>query len=212
MTDSLPTSAGWYSDPPSCGTRYWDGTNWTGDRRPPRRRSFAAAAHHREWGLALALGGLVLPLLGFLTFLFPEYSLPSLLSDRPDTLLEKIAAAAHPKSPTRGFVEALGTFWLAAVWGALLVATGVYLLRGRGPTTQAVQQRLAAERAAERADQRAAVSKAVIAGGLALWLAMSRERPEETVQALQDLEDLRQSGVISDDEFQAEKDRLLGNL
>ncbi|RQP11460.1 MAG: DUF2510 domain-containing protein [Microbacteriaceae bacterium] len=33
MSSAQPTVAGWYPDPETGGTRYWDGSRWTGDVR-----------------------------------------------------------------------------------------------------------------------------------------------------------------------------------
>src|SRR5690349_14657077 len=40
-----PTFAGWYPDPSTRGTAYWDGSRWTGDSRPRRRKCAAASKH-----------------------------------------------------------------------------------------------------------------------------------------------------------------------
>lgn len=45
MSAQDPLIAGWYPDPDTGGTRYWDGSRWSGARRP-RRRAFAAKADY----------------------------------------------------------------------------------------------------------------------------------------------------------------------
>jgi hypothetical protein len=59
MSDAVPpTFAGWYPDAGTGGTRYWEGSRWTGDTRP-QRRPFAAAALHRKRGIwAVVIGAL----------------------------------------------------------------------------------------------------------------------------------------------------------
>jgi hypothetical protein len=56
MSSQVPTFAGWYPDSETGGTKYWDGSRWTGDRRP-RRRQFAAAASHRKLIPLILMGG-----------------------------------------------------------------------------------------------------------------------------------------------------------
>ena len=122
-----PTFADWYPDPDTGGTRYWDGSRWTGDTRPPRR-PFAAAAHNRdEARFALLMGGLIA--VGIVAAVF---------SDDPD---EKLHAAALLIVP----------FVVAAT-----VAVALYFFRGQGPTTRAVESRLAKEDEAAKKRRRAA--------------------------------------------------------
>jgi hypothetical protein len=47
MSGPAPTFAGSYPDPESGGTKFWDGSRWTGDSRP-RRKPFAAPASYRR--------------------------------------------------------------------------------------------------------------------------------------------------------------------
>lgn len=56
MSAPANTSPGWYPGSDGLGTRYWDGTRWTGDARPPRR-AFAARSSHKGWGITLLIVG-----------------------------------------------------------------------------------------------------------------------------------------------------------
>lgn len=56
MSNDAVRVPGWHKDEETGGTRYWDGSRWTGDVRPPRK-PFAAAAAYRGWGLALIIIG-----------------------------------------------------------------------------------------------------------------------------------------------------------
>lgn len=118
-------SPGWYRDQATRGTQYWDGKRWTGFRRPPRR-PFAAAASHRGWGIFLIV-------MGALFFV----SAPSMLFD-PEGL--------ENTSP-------VGAFFMALALGLIQVAGGMYLLRGRGPTTKHVLAQLEKQREQHQARQ-----------------------------------------------------------
>lgn len=52
---STPTLAGWYPDPETGGTVYWDGSRWT-DHTRPRRRLFAARSRDRTMIPIIMLG------------------------------------------------------------------------------------------------------------------------------------------------------------
>ncbi|MEV8267920.1 DUF2510 domain-containing protein [Microbacterium sp. NPDC076911] len=41
MIEPVPTIPGWYPDTRTGGSKYWDGSRWSGGKRPARRR-FAA--------------------------------------------------------------------------------------------------------------------------------------------------------------------------
>lgn len=185
MNHDVPTSAGWYADPHTRGTRYWDGSRWTGDGRP-LRRGFAPAARNDD--LVRTIPGLG-ALFGF--------GLIGLGSGNSNGMV------------ALGVLVVLGC----------AVATA-YLLRGQGATTKAVEERLAAERsAADKAARRAARSRF---RGVPL-IGVHVEAPDvvgaaqvnaiansETSRALQDLQNLRYTRAISDEEFSAAKDKLLG--
>jgi hypothetical protein len=184
MYDGVPTSSGWYPDPHTGGTRYWDGTRWTGDGRP-RRRSFAAEARDNDLLRTI-------PSAGFLAAV---------------ALLGLGAGGESPVMVAIGVLVVVGC----------AVAT-VYVLRGQGPTTKAVQERLAAERsAADKAARRAARSRRgpligvnIEAPDVAGAAQVNAIANPETAQALQNLQNLRYTRAISDEEFAAAKDRLLG--
>lgn len=202
MNTSYPTGLGWYPDEQTGGTKFWDGRQWTGDLRPPRKR-FAAAAHHRG-------GGITACIIGGLCF----FSSPSQLTNpSPETT-----------DPAASFVAAL-------VLSAALVVWGVYLLRGQGPTTKAVLERIRRERLASDAygtppahsyfepapafnsasntssntttDQTAAATITA-----AQIQAIS---DPETARALQNLQALLYTRTISPEEFQRAKNKLLGD-
>lgn len=105
---------GWHPDETTGGTRYWDGQRWAGDKRPPRR-AFAAKSSYRGWGITLVIIGIF-----FLTIT------PSYFVDPPSNT---------ESSPVEGFFVTL-------IIALALIAWGVYLLRGRGPSTKAVQAKL----------------------------------------------------------------------
>lgn len=189
-----PTFAGWYPDPDTGGTKYWDGSRWTGDTRP-RRRPFAPAAAHRDVGFGLAgLGAL--------------FVVMSLFASRLND----------------GSVSTVGLFLVLFLVGAAAIAAGVYLLRGRGPTTEAVEARLAEAHRVAKKKRRAAnlsgLATAVFGGRVRRDAAPGPDAVEaarisaiadpEAAQALQNLQDLLYTRAISDEEYQAAKDRLLG--
>lgn len=185
---SLPPGVrdeGWYPDPKTGGTRYWDGQSWTGDSRPPRRR-FAAESSPGCLALLALLGGCAAIIAGCVTLLVPVIGLPLLLLG------------------IAGFVY------------------GVYLMRGKGPSTMLVKHRLAQEelergRRAE-ADQRTRPAELTIQLGAPLISDEAVVRAAQiealsdpdTAQALQNLQNLLYTRTITDAEFQAAKDQLLG--
>lgn len=186
MSAQVPTFAGWYLDPETGGTKYWDGSRWTGDARP-RRKAFAAAGHNSDDATVLACIG------GLFTF---------------------------------GLVgmgwggDSTGTMVAGGVVALAFALVIVYLLRGQGPTTQAVEQRLAAQRAA--ADEAAAKAAKMRRRGRSFF-GINFEAPDitgaaqvnavanpETARALQNLQNLLYTQAISDAEYQAAKNKLLG--
>ena len=119
---------GWYPDLKSGGTQYWDGRRWTGDKRP-RRLPFAAEAAHRGWGIGLSVFGILMLLTS-----------PAQLGESTN-------------DPT---TSPVGAFFTALVMGVVLTAVGIYLFRGRGPSTKDVIARLAREQAAGQVPHAAA--------------------------------------------------------
>lgn len=109
-----PRIPGWYPDPSTRGTKYWDGMQWTGDKRPPRK-PFAAASAHRGWGIALTI-------LGVLFF-----------ASSPNQF-----AGGSESSTSSPIVS----FLFAIILGIISICAGIYLLRGQGPSTKVVQRRI----------------------------------------------------------------------
>ena len=188
MNGSVPTFAGWYPDPDTGGTKYWDGSRWSGDTRP-RRKPFASPSSHGQFGgsvLAVGAGFIVLIVMG----VFGDHSIPL-----------------------------VGLLWVPLIALAAGVV-GVYLLRGQGPTTAAVEERLAERRAAaEKAENQAAkmrrrgkpfIGVNIEASDVAGAAQVNAVANPETARALQNLQNLLYTQAISDDEYQAAKDRLLG--
>lgn len=187
MNDPVPTSKGWYPDSDTGGTKYWDGYHWTGDRRPSKR-PFAAPSWQPENLLYAAMPGLF----GMLSWMNSTYFLAILL------LLASAAAA-------------------------------VFILRGQGPSTPEIELRLAKEEEDAKARRRAANISTFAAGVGQLFkrtsTAAAPVQPSEsataaqiralanpqTAKALQDLQNLLYTRAITDQEFQAAKDRLIGS-
>lgn len=187
MSNPVPTGKGWHPDPDTGGTRYWDGLRWTGDRRPPRK-PFAAASSQSHLAGAVAMGGASWSLLLW-----------------------------------------MGSMYVAAIlFGLATVAIGIYLLRGQGPSTQDVEARLAEEDKVAKSRRRTA-NVATFAAGVGQFFKRPQTTPAsspnpdttsaaqinaisnpETARALQNLQNLLYTRAITDQEFQAAKDRLLG--
>lgn len=195
VQETTPTFAGWYPHAAGGGTHYWDGSRWTGDTRPPRR-TFAAESAHRGWGLGLTIFGGI----GILTV--------------PQQVTEAAAGGEGASNP----------FVYAALTIAFL-ALGIYLLRGRGPSTKAVEARLVAERDAmnRRYEDRQRRRKQSPATTPVVNLAspdrdavaaaqVSALANPETAKALSNLHALLYSRIITDAEFAAAKNLLLGDL
>ncbi|SDH57862.1 DUF2510 domain-containing protein [Agrococcus jejuensis] len=190
MSAPSNTAPGWYPNAGDAGTRYWDGRRWSGDTRPPRK-TFAAQAAHKGWGIGLTIFGGAAVLSSFTG-----------------------AASSQSASPLT-----------TAVVGIALLAFGVYLLRGAGPTTKSVETRLAAERVDARLASEAEHQRAMAAAqnpGVHHSTTINVHSSEaeaaqiaaisnpETATALQNLQKLLYSRAITDQEFQDAKDRLLG--
>lgn len=186
---TTPTAPGWYPDPDTGGTKYWEGSRWTGDVRP-RRRTFAAPAREPLWaGIIAMMGGGF----GFLMLL--------------------------------GYAEEAKGIYLVIGIGILTLsgAACLYVLRGQGPTTQEIQARLAEERKAAAAKRRTANVWGVVAGlgRIGRPRASTTDRDAaaaqidalsdpHTAQALQNLQKLLYTRAITDAEFAAAKDKLMG--
>lgn len=130
---------GWVPDPRTGGTAYWDGWRFTGDRRPPRRR-FAAAARHTKAGAVSILFGVTFLTTGAKAVRRPELSIWA--ADEPPSELMSSLTRALDDANYAFSLEAFASMAIYLAIGAGLTAVGLYLLRGRGPTTKAVHQRL----------------------------------------------------------------------
>jgi len=151
---------------------------------------------------------------------------------------------SSPGAFSEGAENPVATFFIMIVLGLAALPAGVYMFRGQGPTTKAVEARLAAERMAEAAERKAeAVERKAEAerqaglkasilrriGGRdpAPWVSVNVAAPTsndaaavaqinalanpETAKALQNLQNLLYTQAITEDEYQAVKDRLLGS-
>lgn len=195
--DPAPKAAGWYPDPDvEGGTRYSDGSTWTGDVRPPRR-PFAAAGHHQEWPGLFIFGAIFL----IMSFFSPGMNDGSM-------------------SPG-GMV---GLFFFLFIGGLALITASVYLKRGRGPTTQEIENRIAEDEKEAKAKRRSAnvasffsgfgrrasVPASTIDTQAAAVAQINAISDPDTARALQNLQNLLYTQALTDDEFQAAKDKLLG--
>ena len=158
-------------------------------RRTHPRRTFAASSAHRGWGVALVVfGGLAV-----------------------------VTSPGQFGQADSSFGEEIGTFVFSIVLGIAFAVWGVYLLRGQGPTTKAIQERLAIAPSASgavRIPPPSSRAPAVVvnveapdAAGAAQVNALANP---DTAKALQNLQNLLYTQTITDAEFQAAKDRLLG--
>lgn len=196
MRATVPTFAGWYPDADSGGTRYWDGSRWTGDMRP-RRKPFAAAAGYRGGAIGL--------------FIYSGFF---------------VVTSLFASELNDGSVSTVGLFFGLFVPGVALAVTGVYLVRGQGPTTQAIEARLAEGRKAVKAKRRAANLAGFAANLTGFGRQLSPTAPmsndtaaaaqinaianPETAKALQNLQNLLYTRVLTQTEFQAAKGKVVG--
>lgn len=191
MSGPAPTFKGWYPDPAGGGTRYWDGERWSGDTRP-RRRPFAPAHSFGSMGYLLVFVAVM--------WLF-------------------LAIMAFGETRNGGYIFG-GICFLVASLVAL-----VYLRRGQGPSTAEVEARLAAQRKEARSKRRSAnvaAFAASLGGGVKSGSRIpphpdSRATAQinaisnpQTAQALQNLQHLLFTQAITDQEFDAAKEKLLG--
>lgn len=185
---------GWHADDVG-GTKFWDGQKWTGDVRPPRK-PFAAASANRGWGIGLTIAGALF------------------LLSSPGQFTQSSTSSMSP----------IGGFFFAVLLGAGLLAGGIYLLRGQGPSTKSVLARLQQERLAAAvrstpppppaqptsAPQTININVGNQSGDAAAAAQVQAISNPETAKALQNLQNLLYTRTITDDEFQAAKDKLLG--
>lgn len=191
-----PTSPGWYPEEASGGTRYWDGHRWTGDTRP-QRRTFAAKSSSGVWGIALTIAGALF-------------------------LVACVRGAGQLQTETSA--ESIAGFVSSVLIGLALVIGGVYLLRGQGPSTRSVLVRLRHEQLAHAA-RNAPPPPLPQSASQTIQINIGSSSPDtsaaaaqiqaianpETAKALQNLQNLLYTRVITDEEFQAAKNKLLGN-
>lgn len=203
MSEEQRRARGWYPDGESGGTKYWDGFEWSGHRRPPRR-TFAAKSSHRIWGIVLVVFG------GF--YLLSSFSAFSATSE--------------------GFAAVFAAFLLFLVVGGALLAGGIFLLRGQGPTMRQVNTEIEAYRAERRARAPLPTSAPSgmpippvtggsgstininLAGGAAESAAAEQMRvlaDPETSASLLNLQNLLYTRTITEAEYQAAKDRLFAD-
>lgn len=188
MSDQAPIVAGWYPDPGTGGTRHWDGSRWSGATRP-RRKPFAADANH-----------------GSVPHLF------TLMGGVSFGVLCMMAAF------DAGF--SIGYFLLGMAFLLGSAVTSLYFLRGRGPTTKEVEKALAARRQAEdeatakaakmTRRRRSLFSINVAAPDVVGVAQVHAVASPETARALQNLQNLLYTQAITDEEYQAAKEKLFG--
>lgn len=178
---------GWQQDPDTGGTEYWDGSRGTGFTRP-RRKIFAAPAHDRHKGLrALAVGGCGI-FLGLATWVGANQ-----VADRPT-----------------------GWGWfviLGLLVGIVGTAVGVYFLRGQGPTTDEVEDRLAKERKDRAETDRLAAQLVGRAPSPATETRVAEAKAmadPATLEAFRVLDKLFAAHQITRSGHEAAKERLLG--
>lgn len=196
-----PTSEGWYSDPATGGTQYWDGQEWTGDKRP-ERRSFAAPYHESVLGYCaiVILGGFsVLIISG--VFGGEGFS-PFALLIVPVLLVVGLAILVYclrGQGPSTQDVqtrveerrkEAKTKRRKANAWG---VVAGV-----SDAITGSVTQRPSSAAQGNAAQ-----------GNVAQAAQITALSDPETAKSLKQLQDLLYTRTITDAEFQTAKDRLL---
>lgn len=194
MSTSTPTFPGWYEDPETKGTSYWDGHRWTGDSRPPRKPFAAEALETKKGGWFLGIG---------IFFLIGTFA-----------------------TGTESELD-LGTRVVSFLISIPLIVIGIYMLRGKGPTTKAVVQRVARENQETQARHEAAAyaaSQAQIARqrapqtfspapntDAAQAAQVNAIANQDTAKALQNLQELLFTRTITDEEFQAAKNKLFAS-
>ena len=187
MTNVKPLSAGWYPDTDLGGTSYWDGNRWSGHHRP-QRAFFAAQFAHRGWGIGLTIFGALM------------------IISSPGQLEVKLDADGDTTGGP-------GSMALAILLGLGLLALGIYLLRGRGVSTKvavAEAKALAMDAEAREDKARFATLESAHANSASDVERIKALSNPETAKALQNLQSLLFTRVISDEEFNRAKARLLG--
>ncbi|WP_227000983.1 SHOCT domain-containing protein [Protaetiibacter intestinalis] len=127
-----------------------------------------------------------------------------------------------------GFAESQNAIYLVLGIVVLLVAGAacVYFLRGQGPTTQEVETRLAEERKVAAAKRRRANAWGIVAGIERVIRPRSTATNAEsaaaaqidalsdpaTAQAIQNLQKLLYTRAITDAEFEAAKNKIVGRV
>lgn len=118
----------------------------------------------------------------------------------------------------------VGLFFFMFIGGLVLVTASIYLKRGQGPTTQEIENRIAEEkkeakvrrRSANVASffsslgRRASIPASTIDTQAVTVAQINAISDPETARALQNLQNLLYTQALTDDEFQAAKEKLLG--
>lgn len=192
MNESVPRLEGWYPDAETGGTKYWDGSRWTGDMRP-RRRPFAPAARHSD--VVWIVAGIGLP-------------------------MSALGVMAYGENGNWTYLAvAFGTIIVVAIVGIYLMrgqgpSTSDVTSRLAKEAAEAKAKRRAADRAGffmgvgrlfQPRSGTATTSNDAI--GAAQIAAISNP---ETAKALQNLQNLLYTRAITDAEYQSAKDKLLG--
>lgn len=181
-TGDRPTVAGWYRDPETGGTKFWDGSRWSGDTRP-RRRPFAAAADQRAMGIGVIV---CFGLLNLIIFAGGLSDGSMTWSQFPWVFLAALIGCAFGAYLIRGQGPTTASVWLR--------------LDARKEAAEKAEQQLADLGRRSRATSSDAAAAARVK-------AMADPK---TAEALQNLQNLLYTGALTDAEFQIAKDNLLG--
>lgn len=188
-TTTVPTFAGWYPDPDTGGTKYWDGSRWTGDTRPPRR-PFAAEARE-DVGWLVVMSGACFVLLIIMGVFEGEITPIAALASVPLICVAAGGIGAYllrGQGPTTQDVEAR-----------------------LAEEHKAAQKKRRAANFASFATRLVGVrpSAAPAGGDMAEAARVNALADPETARALQNLQNLVYTRTITDKEYQAAKDKLL---
>lgn len=140
-----------------------------------------------------------------------------------------VLASLFAKQLNDGSVPTVGLFFVLFMFGSVLVASGIYMFRGQGPSTQTIEARLAAERKEVKAKRRGAnfarftenltrrfvpnsAPTASTSSDAAAAAQINAIANTQTAQALQNLQNLLYTRAITDAEYRAAKGKLVGTL
>lgn len=202
MSDAHPSQSGWYPDKETGGTKFWTGTAWSGDTRPPRRKFAAPSGGQMGWGVGLIIFGAL-----------------SILT---------APAQLNPAEPSATGDSPVAVFFFSLLLGAGLVALGIYFVRGQGPSTKQIMARYqpqAPPKGNQSSNQQPNQVGNYGAGGPstviyniggatdgAVAAQIQALSNPETTKALQQLQNLLYTRTITEAEYQAAKNKLLGDL